>query len=93
MGRTESEENAVREPGRPVSRDQLTRWAESCLRMQHLDDLVQRTIWMRRRPGANSEGLVCITSNIRSSGDGKQWGRAAALGSLNFLSFGSNHVR
>jgi hypothetical protein len=45
MGRTESEENAVREPGRPVSRDQLTRWAESCLRMQHLDDLVQRTIW------------------------------------------------
>ncbi len=52
MDPSESEENESREPGKPVSRDQLTKWAESCLRMQHLDDLVQREISASSLPRA-----------------------------------------
>ena len=31
-------------PGGPVSQDELTRWAEACLRINHLNTLVQREI-------------------------------------------------
>ena len=31
-------------PGDPISQDELTRWAEACLRINHLNTLVQREI-------------------------------------------------